>query len=595
MAAQRAELVERWSTAVVVASPVAVAPWGFDRFQLPRLTVQAVALVIALAAALRAGSLRTHRALLPLGVLLAVLCLAALTSGAACASFLGTSSRRFGVLGWLLLAAGFVLGLAHATPARRRWIVRVLLVGSAFVAGVAVLQRVGFDPLSLGAEGTGVRPGSTFGSATSTGAFLALAGVVATATWARAEERWWWVAPVAVLDLVALALTRSRGAWLGAAVALGWLLVSSVIAAVRSGSGVPWRRWAVGAVVVLVALSTTAALDPGIGSRAASIADPGAGTAAGRVELLRVGVDAFAERPLLGWGPDRSRVALHGSIPEGFEAQFDDVRIEDRVHDVVVDVAVWAGIPGVLALGWLTLAVGRVAWRERRTARCGAVGLGLAAFGVHLLFNFPTPDLDVVVWCFAGSILPATARPTWRAPSFVAVPVALAVLAAIVIPASDALVADRHLAVGTDRETALDPAGAGAAYADAVASDPGSALAREVLARYLLRAGRPAEAEVHARAALDAEPGDPYLAELLATARTEVAIITADTSLAAQVAREWRALIDDGPNDASFHLGLGNALAAAGDPAGARAAYERCLALHPGDANATANIALLGA
>lgn len=576
---------------VLVASPVVAAPWGFDRFQLPRLVAQAIAVVVALAAALRAGSLRVHRVLVPVAVLLGVLVAAALASGAVEASLVGTSSRRFGVLGWLLLAGGFVVGLCQATEEGRARVVRALLGASAVVAGVAVLQRVGNDALGLGSEGTGARPASTLGSATSTGAVLAVAAVIAVATWARGEERWTWVAPIAVLDLVALVLTRSRGAWLGAAAALVWLVVG---ACRTMGWQAVWRRWRVGAGVCLVAIVTTGVVDPGIVSRVSSFAEPGSGTAGGRIELLGMGLDAFTERPVLGWGPDRSRPALHASIPDGFEARFDDVRLEDRAHDVVVDVAVWAGVPGVLALGWLLLAFGRSAWRQRLVGRCGAIGLGVAAFGVHLLVNFPVPDVDVVMWCLAGSVLPAVARPSWRAPAFVVVPAALGALAVVLVPAVDALVADHHLRVGVDRENALDPSGAREAYAAAVRADPGSALTREIDARYLLRAGDPAGAEVQARAALSAEPGDPYLAELLATIRTSRAIAESDTALAATVADEWRVLIDESPYDASLHLGLGNALAAAGDTAGARAEYARCLELHPGDADAMANFALLG-
>lgn len=569
---------ERIAVVVLVASPVVAAPWGFDRFQLPRLVVQSVAVVVALAAALRRGTLRIHPVLVPVGVLLGVLVAAALASGAAAASLVGSSSRRFGVLGWLLLVGGFVIGLTQATEDGRARLVRALLAASAVVAGVALLQRLGIDALGLGSEGTGARPASTLGSATSTGSVLAVASVVAVATWVRGEERWIWAAPVAVLDLVALVLTRSRGAWLGAFVALAWF----VVAAGRStGWRVVWRRWRVGAGVCVLALMTTGIVDPGVGSRVASLAEPGSGTAAGRLDLLGMGVDAFTERPVLGWGPDRSRVALHGSIPEGFEARYGDVHLEDRAHDVIVDVAVWAGVPGVLAFGWLVVALARGLWRERRRPRCGAIGLGLAAFGWHLLFNFPVPDVDVVVWCLAGAALPAAARPAWRAPTFVVAPVAAVAVALVLVPATDALVADHHLRVGVDRENALDPSGAGEAYASAVRADPDSARTREILARYLLRAGDPSAAEVQARAALDAEPGDPYLAELLALIRTSRAIATDDHALAAAVVGEWRELIEDSPFDASLHLGLADALAASGDGEAAHAELERYVQLLP--------------
>ena len=107
-------------------------------------------------------------------------------------------------------------------------------------------------------------------------------------------------------------------------------------------------------VVAVVALASL--LVPGIAGRAGSLANPTEGTAGGRLELMAMGLAAVGDHPVFGWGPDQSRPAMHAQIDRGFEAEYGDDRVEDRAHDVFIDLAVWAGVPAAASSNVMTVA-----------------------------------------------------------------------------------------------------------------------------------------------------------------------------------------------------------------------------------------------
>ena len=178
-----------------------------------------------------------------------------------------------------------------------------------------------------------------------------------------------WSALVMPALLVALALTYSRNAWVGAAAALGMLCVLKgprVIADLRLIAIVP----------VLAALAYTFA-PPQVSDRLYSIFDLQDPTNRDRVAMAQAGIRMIEDHPLTGVGPDvvkevypAYRVA--GAVQEN----------QPHLHNVPLHIAAERGLPALIVwLGFLGLAVrdliGRLALPA--TAALGAAGLAAVA------------------------------------------------------------------------------------------------------------------------------------------------------------------------------------------------------------------------
>jgi tetratricopeptide (TPR) repeat protein len=222
-----------------------------------------------------------------------------------------------------------------------------------------------------------------------------------------------------------------------------------------------------------------------------------------------------------------------------------------------------------------------------------AICAGLEAFGVHLLFNFPVPELDVVAWLLAGTLVPSVGTRTIRPPAYMVTAAALVLGVAVLVVSLDAFSADLHLRRGVDAENDGDLVEAGERYTKAVSVAPGSTRMLEVESRWLLRQGQPARAVDVARRAVDADRSDPYMAELLGKSLSTVALATGDTGDASEAESVLRGLLASSPYDGSLHLELGTALAAQGRTDEAVEAYERAAAILPTRSEPVRNLALL--
>ena len=120
-----------------------------------------------------------------------------------------------------------------------------------------------------------------------------------------------------------------------------------------------------------------------------------------RHEAIRIGLTAFADRPLTGYGPENFVAAFSKHAdPERFtrpELQF------DSSHNHFVDALVETGIIGLAGLLVLT---GAAAWALRRDGFLLAAWLGLT---VQLFFLFDTPALNL---CWAIILAFAIAETT---------------------------------------------------------------------------------------------------------------------------------------------------------------------------------------
>ena len=215
-------------------------------------------------------------------------------------------------------------------------------------------------------------------------------------------------AVAAGLQLWALALAGSVGGFAGLFAALAFVAVAAAFLARRRA------RWiAVGVLAALAVLAIGAGngfflpdrmMLPGIKHPAmryvasVHLQHP---SVQSRLAAWETGIDGFAARPVLGWGPENF-VAVFGRFATGYAAV---TKPHDQAHGKLVEVAATTGAAGVAAyLGlWALalLAVCRAARGMEAWERALALGAGGALAGTlaqsQFLFDTPAGWLQTIV------------------------------------------------------------------------------------------------------------------------------------------------------------------------------------------------------
>ena len=235
-----------------------------------------------------------------------------------------------------------------------------------------------------------------------------------------------WTA-LAALHLWAFALAGSRGGIAGLAAGLGFAAVGYAFLA-RGRS----RRIALTLLIVLcapVAVAGARFFDPDRTSIAwvdspllqplvtVHVQRP---SVQGRLAVWEAGVKGFADRPLLGWGPDNFE-AVFGRFASGYAATAEP---HDQAHGKLVEVAATTGVLGLaqyLAIWSLTfLVVLRAAARLPPRDRALVLFAGAALAGHFVqsqsLFDTATGSLQAIVLLGVAVGLEGTAFPGERGP-----------------------------------------------------------------------------------------------------------------------------------------------------------------------------------
>lgn len=285
-----------------------------------------------------------------------------------------------------LLVVAWAFGLAWAAPSAAR-VAAALRLAAAIVAAWAVLQWLGVDPWAAvgwapaGAFGPRMRVYSTLGNPNHVGAFLA-AVLPLVALPVLVSPRRWTNPANAILVGAAIVATGSRGALLGAAAGLSWLLLSGVV---------PRRAGAVTLLIGLAAIGTGVILGP---SRTLGE------TWRGRVYIWSVAAPHLLNHPVTGWGPG-SFAATYPLWEAGIERGVDrDVRTyaaaQVHAHNDYVERLSELGVPGVVVwcaiLAWV-LAAARARKDGSEGAIAAAAAAGVAALAAVSLVDFPMQRL----------------------------------------------------------------------------------------------------------------------------------------------------------------------------------------------------------
>ena len=354
---------------------------------------------------------------------------------------------------WSALAV--VLAATLRTPREWRALLGASSVAGAALASLVITRAAGTPILEWMPEQHRPRLGATFGNPTYLGAYLMVHAVLAAGFAVRAWMR---------VSAPESGAPEARGSRLGAA--LGWsaaatlctaglflagsagAFAGAIAAAGAVALGLAWlangrRRVAAIASVAVLAVAVaglgTRFLDPGRSAtvEVARSADawPGRGAVAylasvhlskpsvqSRLAAWKAGIEGFAERPLLGWGPGNF-IAVFGRFASGHGAF---AETHDHAHGKLVEVAATTGVAGLaawVALWGLALAVLHRAVRgmdppERVLALFVAAALAGSLVQLQSLFDTVASTLPgTLLLAFAARLEPGVLaerrQPRW--------------------------------------------------------------------------------------------------------------------------------------------------------------------------------------
>ncbi len=303
----------------------------------------------------------------------------------------------------LFLVVPAVYGLARGPRASVLATV-VLSVGAATaVIGIVQYAILEYDHL-------GRRPLGSMGHyMTYSGLLMLVLGVAGARLLFAARDRVW-PALVSPALGVALALTFTRSAWVGASagISLLFLLRVSQIVARRDVQGLARAPVLAAAVFALAALGFSVA-PAAITDRVYSTFDLQDPTNRDRLAMVRVGAGMVRDHPLTGVGPEMVEVLYAAYRPD------DAVNATNpHLHNVPLQIAAERGLPALALWGWfVAAAVASLARRFRQPATRPLAAAGLAAVTAMLaagMFEYNFGDSEFLMLLLVLITLPAAAE-----------------------------------------------------------------------------------------------------------------------------------------------------------------------------------------
>jgi O-antigen ligase len=290
----------------------------------------------------------------------------------------------------LLLIVPAVYEIARGVHART--VVHVVITVGAATAVYGIVQYgiLHYDNL-------GQRPQGSMGHYMTYSGLLMLAATAAAARLLFEVRDRVWPALVMPALLVALALTFTRSAWVGASVGIAALLLMK-----------DFRL--VGALPVVLAVGIAVA-PPQVTQRFYSMFNLNDPTSRDRVAMLREGVRMIAADPLTGMGPNMvERQYVRFRDPEAVQ------RVNPHLHNVPLQIAAERGLPALGAWLWFVGSAAAGLWGLLRNGRhrfLAACGLGaLAAMLGAGLFEHNFGDSEFLMLFLILVTLPfASERP----------------------------------------------------------------------------------------------------------------------------------------------------------------------------------------
>jgi O-antigen ligase len=326
---------------VVVLITCAYTPFFFTWFWAPRAILLVGLLPVGLVAV---GDLVRRRdpVAIAASAVLVWATVSAITSGGFLAAFRGFIGQDVSVVFW---AAAFGLyALARRLSGSGKRIFPTLLL---WVFGLHALVGLLQMLFQVQDGNLGLLYGRSIGLTVNPvffGGYMAMASVLSFERADRADTGELPRSAVALAGCFGLALSLSGSRAALAAV----VLVAAFLLATRHS-----RRIAVAAAVWVGGFLAGSLLARAIGADTDSASRLGQTNSGGRVTMWRAGIDAFLDRPILGWGLGRFRTAIQGELSFDYVAGLERQNAGWDAHNLIVGIVVALGLPGLMLCGLL--------------------------------------------------------------------------------------------------------------------------------------------------------------------------------------------------------------------------------------------------
>ena len=313
-------------------------------------------------------------------------------------SLWGSYERSQGAVTHLTYLLLFLLATDQLRPLlRARQVVKSMVAVSAPLILFSLLQIMGWNPFGLVTDARSPIY-ATLGRANFLGAYLAILGPLTVALLLTTQQRGWQVvwATLFVGEILVIGLTLTRSAWLATAVSLSLfsLLWWGVQLASRR------RRLAWGGLGLLILSGPVAIL--WLGQRQL-------GSAAARLSIWQGTLELIKQQPLLGYGADALGMVFPRVYPPELVYYQGRDFFVDRAHNLFLDWAVIAGIPGLLAylfvLTMFVIIVGQALRRPQPPEKRALLMAVLAAVlgnTVNNLVRFDVTPTATATWLLMG-------------------------------------------------------------------------------------------------------------------------------------------------------------------------------------------------
>jgi len=336
-------------------------------------------------------------------------------------SFWSTQARSFGVFTYLhgLLLVGMLASLRQHLS-WSKLIFASLLSGSLVVA-IAIIQFWIPDILFPQEGNVGGRPGSTFGNPTYMAGYLILNFFLGLWLWLKKKDSvilkqeilvsvyQAWVPYLTGLQLVGIVLSGTRGSFAG--VILGLMFAGAVLSWQLKQKNIRKTIASFFAVLVIFGAVFGVTREASVWSSVPllnrfqdiSLDSP---TLLPRVVALQVGVKAFQERPILGWGWENFNVPFNENYdPRLLGVSYFETRF-DKPHNAFLEYFVVGGV--VLGLTYLAIlflafkSIFTISKKENDPWSLALLGGGLVAYMGHIFFVFETLSTLILLVLFLG-------------------------------------------------------------------------------------------------------------------------------------------------------------------------------------------------
>lgn len=367
-------------------------------------------------AAVATGRSRIRRtpSVLLAGGYLAVSTVATVFSPTKATSLIGWYGRHHGLLTILIYVLIFwvVASIYREHPDRVHELLYGMAVGAVLMTVYVLMQRFDLDPISWvrpSGEVPGQRYFGTMGNANFAGGYLGLTAPWYYLAWRRSRATWVRVALVGwgVVTLYAIWLTSARNGMVALGAAIGTFLFIErrrIPLLVKLGA----------AVVALATLVLAVVIIWHPGSDRPPSAFRGADVFRSQTIEVRgywwmAGLRMFADRPVVGWGPE-TFVSIYPRYLDRDAAALGDAETADKPHNVFVEHLAHTGILGFAAyiglLGLVSVRAFRrlrIAGSRERPVLVAFITL-LAGYVGQAFFSIDVTAIGLVGWVAVGAL-----------------------------------------------------------------------------------------------------------------------------------------------------------------------------------------------